>query len=102
VNNDTAADMRVLNTLDVVNGYHQAVNMPQNLGTPVSYAGSTTGPSYNEVASPFQVTWNVYPHVLRVSIASVAKWLEKNEFDEDHAHGVRNLVLDPAHLSAID
>jgi hypothetical protein len=66
VNNDTAADMRVLNTLDVVNGYHQAVNMPQNLGTPVSYAGSTTGPSYNEVASPFQVTWNVYPHVLRI------------------------------------
>lgn len=102
VNNDTAEDMRFLNTVDVVNGYHQAVNMPQDLGVPILYAGSTTGPSYNEVASPYQVTWNVYPQVLRVSVASVAAWLDSNEFDEDHAHGVRNLVLDPAHLSAID
>lgn len=102
VNSDSAADLRILNELGIVDGYHQAVNMPQDLGTPVTYGGSTTGPSYNEVGSPFQVTWNVYPEVLRVSIASVVAWLEDNEFDEDHAHGVRNLVRDPALLAPID
>ncbi|WP_244303450.1 delta-class carbonic anhydrase [Roseibium sediminis] len=102
VNDDKAADLRVLNEVGVVDGNHQAINMPSDLGQPVSYAGSTTGPGYNTKASPFQVTWNVHPKVLKVSISSVAAWLADNPFDEDHAHGVRNLVVNPDLLSPIN
>ncbi|MCP5079377.1 MAG: hypothetical protein GY951_15140, partial [Psychromonas sp.] len=63
-------------------------------------AGSTTGPGYNEKASPYQVTWSVRPNVAKVSIESVGKWLEGNLFNEDHAHGVRNLVTNPDLLSS--
>ena len=82
-------------------GLHQAVNLPGNLGAPVLYAGSTTGPSYNEKASPFQVTWSVRPKVVKLDIASVDAWLKDNPFAEDHAHGVRNLVTNPDLLSPI-
>jgi hypothetical protein len=102
VNDDNAADLGVLNSVAQANGKWQAPNMPTDAGTAVSYDGSTTGPSYNEAASPFQVTWNVHPKVTKVSISSVAKWLAGNEFEEDHAHGVRNLVDNPALLSTID
>lgn len=99
VNDDNAADLNVLNAVAQVNGKWQAPNMPTDAGTAISYDGSTTGPSYNEAGSPFQVTWNVHPKVTKVSIYSVAKWLAGNVFEEDHAHGVRNLVDDPALLS---
>ena len=83
------------------NGYHQALNIPVNTGTPVRYAGSTTGPAYNEKGSPLQVSWSVRPKVVKVSAQSVGKWCQGNMFKEDHAHGVRNLVTDPALLSPI-
>ena len=81
-------------------GYYQATNIPTNTGKPIEYLGSTTGPIYNEVGSPFQVTWSVRPKVAKVSIQSVVKWLKDNDFDEDHAHGVRNLIVNPKLLSA--
>lgn len=81
-------------------GYQQAINIPSNSGSPVQYKGSTTGPSYNEAGSPFQVTWNVRPKVLKVDIKTVDTWLKGNQYKEDHAHGVRNLVINPALLSA--
>ena len=84
-----------------MNGYHQAPNIPTDTGTPVQYAGSTTGPSYNEKGSPLQVSWSVRPEVAVVDIKSVASWCEENLFAEDHAHGVRNLVLNPQLLSEI-
>ncbi|WP_245823355.1 delta-class carbonic anhydrase [Antarctobacter heliothermus] len=84
-----------------IDGLYQAPNLPTTLGAAVLYAGSTTGPGYNEEASPFQVTWNVRPQVARIDITSVGKWLEDNAFDEDHAHGVRNLVMNPDLLSLI-
>lgn len=71
------------------------------MGTPVQYSGSTTGPSYNEAGSPFQVTWSVHPEVARVNIHSVGTWLADNVFDQDHAHGVRNLVENQDLLSPI-
>lgn len=37
----------------------------------------------------------------KLDINSVAKWCESNEFEEDHAHGVRKLVTEPALLSEI-
>lgn len=102
VNDDSAADLTTLNMVSQDSGKWQATNMPTNAGEAISYDGSTTGPSYNEAGSPFQVTWNVHTKVTKVSISSVAKWLAENEFDEDHAHGVRNLVDDPALLSKIN
>lgn len=101
VNDDRAADLTMLNLVSQATGKWQAPNMPTDAGDAIAYDGSTTGPSYNEKGSPFQVSWNVHTKVTKVSIASVAKWLADNAFDEDHAHGVRNLVDDPALLSKI-
>lgn len=83
-------------------GLYQATGIPSNTGSPVQYEGSTTGPGYNEKGSPYQVSWSVRPHVAKVNIATVGKWCEGNDFKEDHAHGVRNLVKNPDLLSKIN
>ena len=101
VNDSGAADFLRMTDLESVNGYSAAPNIPDNLGQPVSYSGSTTGPDFNTLPSPLQVTWNVRPKVTKVSAVSVNKWLKSNPFKEDHAHGVRNLVINPALLSPI-
>ncbi|MEP5759937.1 MAG: delta-class carbonic anhydrase [Litoreibacter sp.] len=101
VNDESAADFTELAEVKVIEGYHQAPNVPSNMGTPVEYTGSTTGPSYNEVGSPFQVTWSVRPKVAQVNIHTVGTWLGSNVFDESYAHGVRNLVVNPNLLSSI-
>jgi len=101
VNDRSAADFAKMTKIAFVNGYSASRNIPDNLGEPVAYAGSTTGPSYNLKPSPLQVTWNVRPKVVKVDILSVAQWFKSNPFNEDHAHGVRNLVLDPDLLSPI-
>jgi hypothetical protein len=100
-NDETALNFKTLTKVDSVNGYYQAPNVPTNTGIPVEYLGSTTGPSYNEKASPLQVSWSVRPKVAVVDINSVSEWCEDNEFNEDHAHGVRNLVVNPNLLSPI-
>lgn len=101
VNDEKALDFVKLTHHEVVKGVHQATNIPTNTGAPIQYAGSTTGPSYNEAGSPFQVTWRVRPQVAKVSIGSVDTWLKGNAFKEDHVHGVRNLVMNPDLLSQI-
>ncbi|MEM8794018.1 MAG: delta-class carbonic anhydrase [Pseudomonadota bacterium] len=101
VNDEDAVSFMEMTQIEVVDGLYQAVNLPDYLGAPVTYAGSTTGPSYNEKASPFQVTWGVRPNVVKVDIRSVGDWLSDNVFNEDHAHGVRNLVVNPLLLSPI-
>lgn len=82
-------------------GYWQAPNRPTDVGDPVEFLGSTTGPIYNEDGSPFQVTWNVAPEVLRVDIASIDAWFHDNRFDEEYAHSSRNLVINEELLSQI-
>jgi hypothetical protein len=100
VNDDKALNFDDLTASDVRNGFFQAANIPSNTGNPVTYAGSTTGPNYNEKASPYQVTWNVRPKVAKVDIQSVGDWCDSdNVYEEDHAHGVRNLVINPDLLS---
>lgn len=99
VNNPASNDFVALTKHGVVNGYHQALNIPSNTGKPIQYLGSTTGPGFNEQGSPFQVTWSVRPKVTKVDIATVYAWLKDNRFKEDHAHGVRNLVINPELLS---
>ena len=101
VNDPKAPDFQKFVEVGQRNGYHQALNIPVNTGTPVRYAGSTTGPAYNEKGSPLQVSWSVRPKVVKVSAQSVGKWCQGNTFKEDHAHGVRNLVTNPALLSPI-
>lgn len=99
VNDDKALDFMRLTEIGMKNGYHQALNIPTNTGKPIEYAGSTTGPKYNEQGSPLQVSWSVRPKVAKVNIHSVGEWCKGNVFKEDHAHGVRNLVTDPSLLS---
>lgn len=101
VNDKNALDFRKLTKHGKKNGLHQAMNIPSNTGAPVQYAGSTTGPGYNEKGSPFQVSWSVRPNVAKVNIESVGKWCKGNIFNEDHAHGVRNLVTNPELISKI-
>ena len=101
VNDDNAADFMDLAKYDIRDKRTQAINIPTDTGIPVEYVGSTTGPSYNEQGSPYNVTWSLRPKVKKVNIKSIGKWCERNVFDEDHAHGVRNLVTNPNLLSPI-
>lgn len=100
VNDNRAADFTTLAAVGKHDGYHQAVNLPAG-DEAVEYSGSTTGPGYNETGSPFQVTWRVRPDVIKADINSVGKWCQDNAFNESGAHGVRNLVTNPALLSPI-
>ncbi len=101
VNDKDAIDFGQLTQHKKINGYYQAPNIPNTTGAPIRYAGSTTGPSYNEQGSPLQVSWSVRPKVAKVNIASLDKWCDDNIYKEDHAHGVRNLVINPDLLSSI-
>lgn len=101
VNDKNALDFGNLTKHGKKNGLHQAANIPSNTGVPIEYAGSTTGPGYNEKGSPFQVSWSVRPNVAKVNIESVGKWCKGNVFNEDHAHGVRTLVTNPDLISEI-
>ncbi len=102
VNDESAADFAELMEIGMVDGYHQALNIPDDTGRPITYPGSTTGPSYNEAGSPIQVSWSMRPGVKKVDIRSVEAWLKDNPFDEKYAHGVRNLVVNPDLISDID
>jgi len=98
-NDKNALDFRTLTKHGMRNGFNQALHIPNDTGTPIRYDGSTTGPGYNEIASPLQVSWSVRPKVAKVNIYSVGEWCKGNVFKEDHGHGVRNLVTNPALLS---
>lgn len=68
----------------------------------VEYTGSTTGTSYsNTHCSPFQVTWDVKKTCATLDIGDFSKWCSDNKYNEDHAHGVRELVTSEALLSKI-
>lgn len=103
VNDDSALDFNDFAYQgNVVDGYHQAKALPKKTGKPVEFTGSTTGPSYTEqVCSPLQVSWSVRPKCAKLDINSLGKWCENNVFQEDHAHGVRKLVINPELLSEI-
>lgn len=101
VSDKKALDFTELTKHGMKSGLHQALNIPSNTGIPVQYNGSTTGPGYNEEGSPFQVSWSVRPKVAKVYIETVGKWCKGNSFAEDHAHGVRNLIVNPDLLSII-
>lgn len=104
VNDASALDFNTM-TYDghTANGYHQPKTLPTSTGKSVEFLGSTTGPKYTgEKCSPLQVTWAVRPQCAKVDINSLSKWCEGNVFEEDHAHGVRKLVVNPKLLSEIN
>jgi len=104
VNDASALDFtEMAAVVDEKGGFYQAGMIPSNTGTPVTFPGSTTGPSYTEaVCSPAQVTWNVRPVCAKVDINSLNKWAEEgNVFNERKSHGVRQLVTAPELLSPI-
>lgn len=88
---------------NMVKGLHQAKAFPSGTGVPVVFAGSTTGPKYTQSnCSPLQVTWSVRPACAKVDVNSLYKWAgDGNVFEEDHSHGVRQLVTAPALLAPI-
>ncbi len=102
VNDENALNFNELSQIEDINGRPQAVNIPTDTGTPLTYEGSTTGPAYNEEGSPYKVTWSVRPEVAKVDINSVGVWLGDNVFEEDHAHGVRNLIINPDLLAPMN
>lgn len=105
VNDEDALDF----TSMAYDGYHnthgkaQAKLIPGNTGTPVQFAGSTTGPSYTQATcSPAQVTWSVRPGCAKLDIQSLHRWAKSgNVFEETKSHGVRQLVTAPELLSPI-
>ena len=86
--------------IDTRSGYQQAPNIPANTGKPIEYAGSTTGPGYNGWITLAGVMERP-SEVAKLDIGSVARWCEGNVFN-DHAHGVRNLVVNTKLLSPIE
>lgn len=105
VNDPDAMDLADFRYAGAANdaGLHQALALPSGTGKAVEFLGSTTGPSYTaKHCSPLQVSWSVRPHCAKLSIQSLAKWCESNVFEENKAHGVRELVTDPALLSEIE
>jgi len=101
VNDKNALDFGKLTDISTKGKGAQATGIPSNTGAAVQYTGSTTGPGYNEKGSPYQVSWSVRPNVAKVNIETVGDWCKGNVFNEDHAHGVRNLVQNPDLLSEI-
>ncbi len=104
VNDPYALDFR---TFDYhgkeVGGFYQPDALPTDTGTPVVFAGSTTGPKYTEQqCSPLQVTWSVRPTCAKVDIRSLHAWAEENKFNEHHSHGVRQIVTNPDLLAPIN
>lgn len=74
-------------------GLHQPRRLPMRTGTPVEFAGSTTGPDYDRAhCSPMQVTWSVRPRCAMLDILSLDQWGNENAFSETVSHGVRPLV----------
>ena len=87
---------------NIVKGLHQAKALPTDAGKPVEFLGSTTGLKYSEQkCSPLQVTWSVRPKCAKIDINTLSEWCKGNVFEEDHAHGVRKLVINPKLLSEI-
>lgn len=105
VNDANAMDFTAMGyTGSEVNGLDQAKMIPSTTGTPVTFRGSTTGPSYTQaVCSPAKVTWSVRPQCAKLDINSLHRWAEAgNVFNETGSHGVRQLVTAPELLSPIE
>nr|WP_314860679.1 delta-class carbonic anhydrase [uncultured Undibacterium sp.] len=73
MNDPKARDFGELTKLCKKGDFQQALGIPKNTGKPIQYAGSTTGPAYNEQGSPFQISWSVGSKVAKLNIEPVGK-----------------------------
>ncbi len=102
VNDADAPDFNDYAAIKKMGGKYQPASLPADTGSPVEFLGSTTGPKYTEQScSPLQVGWSVRPQCAKVSIQSLSQWCEANDFKENKAHGIRELVISPELLSPI-
>lgn len=90
--------------LRVVTGAYIVADEGEDFAPPsedmVKYAGSTTGTTFNnEVCSPARVNWEVPRTVKYLKRDALGAFCDDNPYHEDHAHGVRELVVDEAWLS---
>lgn len=77
-------------------------SLPKDNSPSVVYIGSTTGTTYsNNHCSPFQVTWDVKKTCGSLDIDDFSKWCGNNIYNDNHAHGVRELVTSESLLSNI-
>lgn len=84
------------------NGKMKFSDAPQNHAPSVKYIGSTTGTTYsNNHCSPFQVTWDVKETCETLDIENFSAWCSNNKYNDNHAHGVRELVTSEDLLSKI-
>ena len=104
VNDSAAADFTELAAVRQSGGMWQTGNIPSDTGDPVTFIGSTTGPSYTQAqCSPAQVTWSVRPQCTKLDINSLHAWAaEGNVFNETASHAVRQLVTAPELLSPME
>ncbi|HUO86325.1 MAG TPA: delta-class carbonic anhydrase, partial [Thermoanaerobaculia bacterium] len=63
------------------------------------YAGSTTGPGWSDGSagdprpcSPARVEWAVARQCRALTLSALDAWCATNEWNEDHAHGVRQVI----------
>jgi hypothetical protein len=104
VNDDTAPDFGDFTLNDqLVDGLYQTRSLPSDTGMPVTFLGSTTGPSYSQsVCSPLEVTWSVRPECAKLSFSSLNAWATKgNVFEEEKSQKGRALVTAPELLAPI-
>lgn len=101
VNDNSVLSFQSMGYAGRINGYHQPAFLSDD-SRAVEFLGSTTGPSFSEqICSPLQVTWNVRPTCKLMDINSLSNWCKGNIFEEEGAHGVRELVTAPELLSEI-
>ncbi len=103
VNDRKAEDFnRFSNAKERIDGRYQARALPTGSGKPVIFLGSSTGKDFDHrTCSPLQITWSVRPECSHVDIRTLNKWCRTNDFNEQKAQGVRELVTDLRLLSKI-
>ena len=64
------------------------------------FGGSTTGPSFSggdpddpRPCSPARVQWAVDRQCRALGLSALGEWCRTNPWDEDHAHGIREVVV---------
>lgn len=84
--------LRVIAGVYIVNDEGGEFTQPtENLA---KFAGSTTGTKYtNEVCSPARVNWEVSREVTYLKRDALGAFCSDNPYNEDHPHGVRELVV---------
>jgi len=76
-----------------------ADRLAEPAGVLARYGGSTTGPSYSgggpddpRPCSPARVQWAMDRRCLALQVSALGEWCRTNPWNEDHAHGLRDVI----------